>query len=276
MARPQKTGLDYFPLDVNIDDKMELIEAEHGLPGFAIVVKLWQKIYANGYFIKWDDDSILLFSKKINSDLTLINSVINSCFKRNLFSKEMYDEYKILTSNGIQKRYFTTMISLKRKNIYAEEHILLINPEETDIISELTIINSEFSTQKKGKEIKENKKKVNDNNWRVNFEVFKSEIWTEFDKISRDENWIKEQEKFNPDVDILLSIEKAIKNFWETPAGWRNKKKAKTENPNWKQTFAKTLDKNKVYKPKVQNGFKPIQPGDSRYCPTDFSDDQKF
>jgi len=37
MARPQKNGLDYFPLDVDMDqdDKIALIEAQHGVVGFA-------------------------------------------------------------------------------------------------------------------------------------------------------------------------------------------------------------------------------------------------
>ena len=59
MARPLKTGLDYFPLDVSFDDNIELLEAEEGLEGFAILIKLWQKIYSNGYYIEWNEDSLL-------------------------------------------------------------------------------------------------------------------------------------------------------------------------------------------------------------------------
>ena len=40
MARPQKAGIDYFPMDVDMDqdDKILLIEAEHGVEGFGILV----------------------------------------------------------------------------------------------------------------------------------------------------------------------------------------------------------------------------------------------
>ena len=48
MARPSKIGLDYFPLDVTVEDSIELLEAECGLSGFAILIKLWQKIYSQG------------------------------------------------------------------------------------------------------------------------------------------------------------------------------------------------------------------------------------
>ena len=87
--------------------------------------------------------------------------------------------------------------------------------------------------------------------WRENFDQYVKEIWSEFEKAKEDKIWISNQERLNPGVDIILSIEKSISNFWATEAGWKNKKGRKTENPNWIQTFARTLDKNKVYK---QNG----------------------
>ena len=40
-------GITYFPLDVHMDDNIELIEAEFGLTGFAVIVKLYQKIYGD-------------------------------------------------------------------------------------------------------------------------------------------------------------------------------------------------------------------------------------
>jgi hypothetical protein len=175
MARPIKKGLDFFPLDVSINDNLELLEAECGLNGFAIVIKLWQKIYKNSYYIEWKEDNALLFARKINTELTLVNSVINACFKRDLFNKTIYDKYKILTSTGIQKRYIKICNESKRKNCEIKTEFNLINsgiiPEETIVNSELTEetvvnpeetpINSEFSTQSKVKESKVNKSKVN-------------------------------------------------------------------------------------------------------------------
>jgi len=253
MARPVKTGLDYFPLDVNIDEKIELIEAEHGLSGFAIIVKLWQKIYANGYFMKWDDDHVLLFTSRINSELTIVNSVINSCFRRGIFDENLYKEYQILTSSGIQKRFFIACKQLKRSNIYAEKHILLVNPEDIGVSSELTIINSEFSTQRKGKEKKGKEKKEEDSistekTWKNDFEIYQNSVWQAYNTLILDKAWISDQEHLNPGLDILLTIEKAIKNYWLTDKAWKKKIKDKVETINWKLTFAKTMDINKVMK----------------------------
>jgi hypothetical protein len=155
MGRPIKTGLDYFPLDVNIDDNLELIEAEHGLQGFAIVIKLWQKIYSNGYYIEWNSDTALLFSKKINSELTLINSVINSCFNRNILNKTLYEKYNILTSSGIQKRFLMASTQSKRKSICFYSEYTLVNSEFTGLITEFIELTQEKSAQSKVKESKE-------------------------------------------------------------------------------------------------------------------------
>ena len=43
MARPIKTGTDYFPLDVELDIKMDFVESRYGNDGFSTIIKLWQK-----------------------------------------------------------------------------------------------------------------------------------------------------------------------------------------------------------------------------------------
>ena len=57
MARHFKKGLDYFPLDLNLDDEVELLEAKYGLAGFALWVKLLMKIYSKMnygvHFARW-------------------------------------------------------------------------------------------------------------------------------------------------------------------------------------------------------------------------------
>ena len=115
MARPFKQGLDYFSMDTNIDTKLELFEAEHGLLGFGFIVRLFQKIYGNGYYYEWNDDEKLLLSKQINLSAEQIDFYIESAFKRNIFDKNLYEKYKILTSKGIQKRYFE--VSKRRKEL---------------------------------------------------------------------------------------------------------------------------------------------------------------
>ena len=85
--------------------------------------------------------------------------------------------------------------------------------------------------------------------WKNDFEVYKENVRNGYREIMEDEAWFKKQREFYPNVDILKSIEKSCVNFWITEGGWKNKKKAKTETINWKQTFANAISQpqNKVY-----------------------------
>lgn len=130
MARPTKIGLDYFPLDVIVDDDILLLEAEHDLIGFSILIKLWQKIYGSGYFIEWKDDNVLLFAKSINTEITIVNDVINTCLRRGIFDKRLNKQYSILTSRGIQKRYFKVCQEARRTGVVANENYFLLNKLE--------------------------------------------------------------------------------------------------------------------------------------------------
>ena len=85
--------------------------------------------------------------------------------------------------------------------------------------------------------------------WKNDFEIYKENVRNGYREIMEDEAWFKKQREFYPNVDILKSIEKSCVNFWITEGGWKNKKKAKTETINWKQTFANAISQpqNKVY-----------------------------
>jgi hypothetical protein len=121
MARPLKQGLDYFPLDTALDTKFDLIEAEYGLTGFAVVVKLYQHIYGElGYYCEWTKEVALLFSRKIGEGYNVVSQIVEASVKRDIFDKEMYDKYRILTSRGIQERYFEAVSRRLQKNVKAE------------------------------------------------------------------------------------------------------------------------------------------------------------
>ena len=125
MARPLKDGVTYFPLDVVLDEKFELIEAEFGIKGFAVVVKLYQKIYGQGYYCEWTDEAALLFSRKIGLGVNVVSEIVRAALKRGIFNKDMLEKYGILTSKGIQERYFEAVA--RRKCVNVEKQYLLIN-----------------------------------------------------------------------------------------------------------------------------------------------------
>lgn len=66
MGRQNRVDLPYFELDCHMDDKIELIEAEYGLKGFAIIIKLYQRIYGgeHGYYCEFTPDTALLLAAR--------------------------------------------------------------------------------------------------------------------------------------------------------------------------------------------------------------------
>lgn len=164
MARPIKEGLDYFPLDVDIDqnDKIVLIEAEHGLEGFGVVVKLLMKIYDNSYFYEWGEKEQILFSRRVNVSINKVNDIVNDGIKWGLFSNELYEKHQIISSKSIQKRYLEA--SLRRKKVKIREDYLLLDNDEVNAYKNVDIVNTNSvkdvnNTQIKGNESKQNKNK---------------------------------------------------------------------------------------------------------------------
>jgi len=163
MARPIKNGLDYFPFDVDFftDEKIKLIGASHGSTGLCVIVKILCRIYRNGYFTKWNPDEIANFAKyDALIPVKKLTEIIEEALKREFFNEGLYKKYSILTSRGIQKRYFTACKS--RKSLQVNICYLLVNLNDyvssDKVNSNLIEDNSEFITQsrEKEKEIKTN------------------------------------------------------------------------------------------------------------------------
>lgn len=164
MARPLKEGVDYFSLDCYMDDKIKMIQAEFGLKGFAIVVKLWQTIYReHGYYCEWNEEKKLLFASEEGADCGpgLIKEIVQACIRRDIVSKKLFDKYQILTSRGIQKRYLS--ITAKRKKAEMKKEYSLvevahnsINDDNNRVNVGKNQVNSVDNTQSKVKESKVN------------------------------------------------------------------------------------------------------------------------
>jgi hypothetical protein len=142
MGRLTKRGLDYFNIDCDQEDKITLVEAKHGIEGYGIVVKLWKKIYQiHGYYCEWSEKNVFLFSKEINVSVDTLNRVVETCLEEQVFSRHMFDKYKVLTSSGIQKRWKKIVTDAKRKEVEIDLKMNLLSftleeisktPEETE------------------------------------------------------------------------------------------------------------------------------------------------
>lgn len=109
MGRSQKTGLSYFPFDVDMfdDEKIVCIAGEFGLKGEITVVKLLCAIYREGYFIQWTDAQKMKLLRKLPGvSAELLDQIVDRLFKWGVLYRGLFESATVLTSEAIQRRYF--------------------------------------------------------------------------------------------------------------------------------------------------------------------------
>ena len=168
-GRQNKVGLDYFELDCHMDEKVRLIQAEYGLKGFAVFVKLLQEIYGgNGYYCEWTQDRELLFASEnglSNGSLQLLKDIVSACVRRNIFSERLFKEYGILTSSGVQKQYLKATV--KREVVDLKKEYLLISVPENRgnvVINDISVGINAISDRRNTQSREEKSREKNNNN----------------------------------------------------------------------------------------------------------------
>lgn len=172
MARPYSEGrLQYFPMDCVMNDAMKLLEAEFGLTAFAVVVKLWQKIYAGrGYYCEWTREVALVFAQECGVGANVVSEILASAFKRGIFDRDLFDKYQILTSDGIQRRYFEAV--KRRKQVKVDERFLLVSVAREEVNADNNGVNVDINgvNASDNEQSKEESKKVNKKENEIKYE----------------------------------------------------------------------------------------------------------
>ena len=135
MARPRKTGLEYFPLDVDFynDLKVRKLMRNYGGGKAAFVyIAMLCKIYESGYYMVWDEDMSFSLSEITGMKEGVIRECVNYCVNVGLFDKDIYDSYRVLTSSGIQARYFT-VVAKRRVHDMSRLPYLLVSATEIGV-----------------------------------------------------------------------------------------------------------------------------------------------
>jgi len=160
MARKVKIGLDYFPHSCDHDDELKYIIALHKDTGYYVYFRLLEKIYKNlGYYIEWEKKNIALFSDEINIEIPKIITILNDCIEEKLFDKNIFNKYNVITSKGIQERYFEA-IERRKHSCVIKEYILLKDDYINEINVNINWLNVDKSTQSKVNKTKVDYKKV--------------------------------------------------------------------------------------------------------------------
>lgn len=122
-GRPTKQGIDYFPIDVGFftDVKVRKISRACGASSTSILICLLCNIYKdNGYYILWDEDLPFVIADTVGVSEGAVKEVLLKALQVDFFSREKYEKHNILTSNGIQKRFFLATYQRKETSIISD------------------------------------------------------------------------------------------------------------------------------------------------------------
>ena len=197
--------MSYFPLDTQLDDRVEIIRSRYGNNGFACLILIWMKIYRQeGYYMHWDEDAIDLFnSQEAHWDRKKLTEMVSECIERELFSSEKYKQFRILTSAAIQTRYLQYKRGSKaleiEKNLLCVQNVdknfenvnLIVRKFDSNVGNDITILNytkysdddKEFST--------------------IDFSTFNKKIRPYF---LRDLEVYQDGNKINDTIDVIYSV----------------------------------------------------------------------
>lgn len=192
MARPKQDGLLYFSFDTDFfyaDKRIKRLHSRYGSDGMLFYIYLLTEIYRNGYYIRWDAESMDDAMDDLHLTEGFIEQVMTFLVSRSLLVKrtltnpdtiittqkegdnrpqcELADDgngqerAEVITSPGIQKRYQEAVKGRKRQFEVSAE-IWLLNERET--ASCIKVANNKSFSKKNPDNSKKNmsKSKKND------------------------------------------------------------------------------------------------------------------
>lgn len=155
-GRPPKKGIAYAGWSVDIfdnDTKIDKLLDAHGWDGFGIYFYLCQRAYGGeGYFYKWGYDDCASTSRKMGGGIGsgTVREAVGYCLQIGLFDKGLFDRWGVLTSRGIQRRYWEVVKARDVRTVISD-YWLLQDEECKGLIklplnSDLSERNTDFPT----------------------------------------------------------------------------------------------------------------------------------
>lgn len=228
---------EYFSHDYNArnDQKLVKMQMKLGLAGIGCYWCIVEMLYEeSGYILRTEYERIAF---ELRTEYELVKSVIND------FDLFQFDEDKFWSESALNR-----ILQRAEKSDKARESVSKRwNKYERNTNVLKTKYESDTNKVKESK-IKETKENESISDWRNDFEIYKSDLRKVYQDLINDSEFIQNQEKYHPGVEIALSLEKACVNFWATEAGWKHKKKSRSKEIDWKSTLINAIDMNKVYK----------------------------
>ena len=237
MARPERNTVDYFPFYCEEGKKMFYLEQTYGNDGFAVFVKLLRELAKTEFhFLNLQNETTAMYlSAKCRVKTELMITIINDLAKLGKFHSELWFTYKIIWCEDFIK---SIEDAYTRRNNKCIDFDGLCKHLQDNCNTEIKLMSKNGSSKPQRKE--EDKKEKEIITWRTDFKIYKNELREAYKSILTPE-YIAERKNYHPRLNIKLTLEKAIKDYWILEAGWKNKKSKKTLIIDWKATFNTTL-----------------------------------
>lgn len=151
MAGRPKQGIDYAGWSVNIfdgDTKIDKLLDAQGWTGFSIYFYLCQMAYKfDGYFYRWTYDDSATTARRMGGGIgsETVRNTVGLCLQIGLFNKPLFDRDGILTSRGIQRRFYAAIQGRRVKSVIAD-YWLLENEESKGL--EMCALNAQSTATK--------------------------------------------------------------------------------------------------------------------------------
>lgn len=204
MARPLKQGLDYYPMDVGFlrDIKVRRIIKSCGASSIAVLIWLLNSCYQDeGYYLRWTKDLPFIVAEDTDVTEGHVQEVVKKALQVGFFDESMKDNYEILTSAGIQKRFLA--VTSRRKSVFLRRDFALIsiNDDNNLVNDDNNSINVYRSTQSKVKESKV-KESIRD----MSHDVIDDSVSTTIKTTTKKDNLSISSKKFRePTLDELIA-----------------------------------------------------------------------
>lgn len=198
-------------------------------------------------------------NKEVTKTATKTYTIITICNFDNYVGLNFYDnkeENKEATQRATQR-------ATKKQHSEQQQIRDIIEKKDiestsrTDVLEDAEIIDISEDAGKNSKRVRAREKPETPKEvtWRDSFEVYLQDCRDAWKRWMNDRDWLEERRRFNPGVDIRLTLEKACKEFWATEAGWLHKKKGRGKTIDWKRIFEYAISQktNRVYERSKDN-----------------------
>ena len=135
MPRKINNGILYFPIEINLfnDRKIRRLVRHSGDAAFTVYLRMICDIYASGYWLEANENFIFDMAELSQLSEEELSELLDVMVRFELFDAMLYREHQVLTSETIQKQYFSVKNKRTVQRLFAENRYILLSPESLDL-----------------------------------------------------------------------------------------------------------------------------------------------